>query len=339
MHTTKFATKTLFGQFAKVALPMTLGALLAQPVLAADEAEPDATEMVNALNRVFGAKPGVRASHAKGFCAKGEFTPDAQAGRFVKGPMFATNTPFPASIRFSIGGGNPGISDKSRSVRGLAVHLTHPKEAYDLVLLSEPVFFAATPKSFVSFLDARIADPVTRKPNPEKIAAHNSRYPEGKLQGSFLAAHAAPASYATTPYFSNHAFGFINREGAQQWARLVVEPNAGTQYLNDAEEKDQPDNFLEAELQQRLAKAPATFTIYAQLAGPNDSLTDPSQQWSGTSRVALGNLKVLEVAAKAECDGMTYVPTTLPEGIVPSADALLQIRAAAYAVSLSRRLK
>ena len=313
MHTTKFATKTLFGQFAKVALPMTLGALLAQPVLAADEAEPDATEMVNALNRVFGAKPGVRASHAKGFCAKGEFTPDAQAGRFVKGPMFATNSPVPASIRFSIGGGNPGISDKSRSARGLAVHLTHPKEAYDLVLISEPVFFAATPKSFVSFLDARIADPVTRKPNPEKIAAHNSRYPEGKLQGSLLA--------------------------AQQWARLVVEPNAGTQYLNDAEEKDHPDNFLEAELQQRLAKAPATFTIYAQLAGPNDSLTDPSQQWSGTSRVALGNLKVLEVAAKAECDGMTYVPTTLPEGIVPSADPLLQIRAAAYAVSLSRRLK
>ena len=149
MHTTKFATKTLFGQFAKVALPITLGALLAQPVLAADEAEPDATEMVNALNRVFGAKPGVRASHAKGFCAKGEFTPDAQAGRFVKGPMFATTTPVPASIRFSIGGGNPGISDKSRSARGLAVHLTHPKEAFDLVLISEPVFFAATPKSFI----------------------------------------------------------------------------------------------------------------------------------------------------------------------------------------------
>jgi hypothetical protein len=93
MHTTKFAPKTFFGQLAKAALPMTLGALLAQPVLAADEAEPDATEMVNALNRVFGAKPGVRASHAKGFCAKGEFTPDAQAGRFVKGPMFATNHP------------------------------------------------------------------------------------------------------------------------------------------------------------------------------------------------------------------------------------------------------
>lgn len=337
MHTTKFATKTLFGQFAKVALPMTLGALLAQPVIAADEAEPDATEMVNALNRVFGAKPGVRASHAKGFCAKGEFTPDAQAGRFVKGPMFAATTPVPASIRFSIGGGNPGISDKSRSARGLAVHLTHPKEAFDLVLISEPVFFAATPKSFVSFLDARIADPVTRKPNPEKLRPTIAAIEEiarliigGPRCAGFLCKH---------PYFSNHAFGFVNREGARQWARLVVEPNAGTQYLNDAEEKDHPDNFLEAELQQRLAKAPATFTIYAQLAAPNDSLTDPSQQWSGTTRVALGNLKVLEVAAKAECDGMTYVPTTLPEGIVPSADPLLQIRAAAYAVSLSRRLK
>jgi catalase len=29
-----------------------------------------------------------------------------------------------ALLRFSIGGGNPGVSDKSRSVRGLSMRLT-----------------------------------------------------------------------------------------------------------------------------------------------------------------------------------------------------------------------
>ena len=339
MRAKKPADKNPLWTLAGISLPLILGAALAQPALADNAAAPDATEMVNALNRVFGSHPGARGSHAKGFCAKGQFTPDVQAGRFVKGPMFASTTPIPASIRFSIGGGNPGVSDKSRSVRGLSVHLAHAGEEFDLVLISEPVFFAATPQSFVSFLDARIADPTTRKPNPDKIAAHNSRHPEGKTQGALLASHAAPASYATTPYFSNHAFGFTNGAGTQQWARMIVEPEAGTHYLNEDGEKTLPDNFLEGELQQRLTKAPASFVIHAQPAGKDDSLTDPSKQWSSTSRVALGRLTISEVTAKTDCDGMMYVPTRLPDSVVPSADPMLQVRAAAYAVSLSRRTR
>jgi hypothetical protein len=126
MHTTKFATKTFFGQLAKAALPMTLGALLAQPVFAADEAEPDATEMVNALNRVFGAKPGVRASHAKGFCAKGEFTPDAQAGRFVKGPMFATTPRYRLRFVFQLAAAIREYPTRAAAL--VASRSSHPSE-------------------------------------------------------------------------------------------------------------------------------------------------------------------------------------------------------------------
>src|SRR4051812_17615423 len=42
-------------------------------------AQPGPEELVNALNGVFGAHAGKRASHAKGFCATGEFLPSAQA--------------------------------------------------------------------------------------------------------------------------------------------------------------------------------------------------------------------------------------------------------------------
>lgn len=302
---------------------------------AAGAAEPSATDLVDALNGVFG-KHGARASHAKGFCAKGSFIPAPGAQKFTRAKMFAEPT-LPASMRFSIGGGNPAAPDKSRSARGLAVRLAGGGETYDLVLISEPVFFASTPASFVSFLQARYADPTTGKPDPAKIEAHNRAYPEGKLQGSLLASHAAPASYATTPYYSNHAFNFVNHDGRGIWARLVAEPAAGTHYLTPEEEKALPDVFLEGELKARLEKEAVEFDLYAQPAGLHDSLTNPAVAWGGgLPPVALGRLVVKQVSDSG-CDPEVYLPTNLPAGIEPADDPILQARAAAYQVSKARR--
>ncbi len=312
--------------------------LLNQQVPAAAQADapaPAPTAMVDALNGTFGKHAGKRASHAKGFCARGDFTPARQAGQFVNSPLFK-QAKIDAAIRFSIGGGNPGVSDKSRSVRGLSMRLTGGNETYDLLLISEPVFFAATPASFVSFLEARVPDPATKKPDPAKVAAHNAKYPDGKNQPALLAAHAAPASYAATPYFSTNAFVFEGAGGAKQHARIVVEPATGTQYLTEEEEKTMPDNFLEAELTQRLASKPAEFTLYAQLPAAGDSLIDSSQQWQGAGRIALGTLRV-NVLDGQSCDGIVFMPVTLPAGITPSADPILAARAPAYAISLGRR--
>ncbi|CDG81103.1 catalase family peroxidase [Janthinobacterium agaricidamnosum] len=304
----------------------------------AQSAAPGPVEQVDALNHVFGQHAGQRASHAKGFCAAGAFTPDRQAASLVHGPLFE-QAKVPALLRFSIGGGNPAASDKSRSVRGLALRLSGGDETYDLVLISEPVFFAATPASFVSFLDARVADPATRQPDPKKIAEHNARYPDGRTQPALLAAHAAPASYASTPYFSNNAFVFSNAAGKKQYARIVVEPDAGVHYLSADEEKSQPDLFLEGELKNRLAKAPAGFTLFAQLPAAGDSLIDPSRQWSGSQRIALGKLTVSTLADNGTCDPVVFMPLQLPTGIAGSDDPILQARGGAYAVSLSRRLR
>lgn len=312
--------------------------LLNQQVPAAaqvDAPAPAPTALVDALNGTFGKHAGKRASHAKGFCARGDFTPARQAGQFVDSPLFK-QAKIDAAIRFSIGGGNPGVSDKSRSVRGLSIRLTGGSETYDLLLISEPVFFAATPASFVSFLEARVPDPATKKPDPAKVAAHNAKYPDGKNQPALLAAHAAPASYAATPYFSTNAFVFEGAGGAKQHARIVVEPATGTQYLTEEEEKTMPDNFLEAELTQRLVSKPAEFTLYAQLPAAGDSLIDSSQQWQGAGRIALGTLRV-NVLDGQSCDGIVFMPVTLPAGITPSADPILAARAPAYAISLGRR--
>jgi catalase len=300
------------------------------------QAEPSPAALVDALNNTFGKHAGKRASHAKGFCATGVFTPVPGAAGFAGSPLFRQSS-VAAQLRFSVGGGNPGVSDKSRSVRGLTMRLSGGGEVYDLLLLSEPVFFAATPASFVSFLEARVPDPVTKKPDPQKIAAHNAAYPDGARQPALLAAHAAPQSYATTPYFSNNAFVFGGEGQAKQHARIVVEPQAGTHYLSAEQEQSLPDQFLQAELRERLGKEGVAYTIYAQLPAVGDSLSDPSLPWQGSAKVALGMLAVQALDDAGACDGVVFMPGNLPASITMSADPILRSRAAAYAVSLARR--
>jgi catalase len=177
---------------------------------------------------------------------------------------------------------------------------------------------------------------VTRKPDPERIAAHNRAYPDGTRQPALLAAHAAPSSYASTPYFSNNAFVFQGGAG-KNTARLVVEPLLGTQYLSADDEQHFPDLFLQAELEARLGHGPVEFDLWAQLPAPSDSLTDPSQPWVGAGKVRLGRLRVLSLAGDSACDGMVFSPLNLPAAITPSDDPILAARAAAYDVSRARR--
>lgn len=294
--------------------------------------------LVDALNGTFGAHAGMRASHAKGFCAVGDFVPARSAREIVHGPLF-DQARIPANIRFSVGGSNPKASDKSRSVRGLSLRLSAQDQTWDLLMISEPAFFAATPASFVSFLQARVPDPATGKPDPARIAAHNAAHPDGTRQPALLAAHAAPASYASTPYFSNNAFVFQDRGGQARHARIVAEPVAGVRYLGADEEKIFPDLFLKDELTHRLANGGAAFTLYAQLPAAGDSAVDPSTVWQGAGKVELGRLTIGALAAPDACDGVVYMPLALPTGIAPSDDPILHARNAAYAISLARRSK
>jgi catalase len=294
----------------------------------------NATELVDSLNQVFGDQHQ-RASHAKGFCTTGSFTPNEQARQLSKSTFFSA--PSQATVRFSIGGGNPKASDKSRSIRGLAARLSNAEQSYDLVMISEPVFFASTPESFVSFFQARVPDPTTKKPNPEKVKAHSEKYPESKLQGTLVAAHSAPSSYASSPYFTTHAFGLVDTKNQTQWARLWLDPANGKNFLTEEQEKTLPDSFLEDELTSRLTNGSAKFTLFAQLAEPADTLTNPTIEWSQQRKqIALGVLSINATAAQS-CAGEIFIPTNLPDGLVASDDPMLHARAGAYAVSRSRR--
>lgn len=291
---------------------------------------------VDALNKTFGRHEAKRASHAKGICCSGSFLPSAQSTEILHAPLFSASA-LPAVIRFSIGGGNPSASDTARIVRGLAFSISDEVERYDLILLSEPVFFAATTESFFSFLAARVPDPETGKPDPARVAEHNALYPDGARQPAMLASHPPTASYAATRYFSNNAFCFRAEDGRVTTARLIIEPMLGVHYLSEADEKSFDANFLADELKQRLADSAVMFKLRAHLPEAGDSLTDPSVEWQGKRHVELGTLIVQEIEPPSACDDFTFMPLNLPKGIEPSDDPILAARPGAYAVSVTRR--
>jgi catalase len=311
----------------------------AAPSMAA-EATPEA--LVDALNAVFGKHKGLRASHAKGTCAEGRWIPTAEARMLAPSPLFAAEAPVVA--RFSLAGGNPKVSDKSRTPRGLALHIELPGGAeHDFVLLSAPVFAAKDPDTFLGLLRARAPDPATGKPDPEKAKAFMDAHPDTKVQPAYMAKAPITASYATTPYWGIHTFWMTDTKGEKKPVRWSFTPDAGVVGLGEDELKQKGDDFLAAELHERLAKGAAAWTVRLHLGAPGDPLDDPTVTWpEDRPIVTIARLEIRSAdppGTKGSCDPVMFRPDNLAPGFEPSADPILAIRSAAYAVSLARRME
>jgi catalase len=305
-------------------------------------AQPSPPEaQVNALEGLFGKQSGARRSQAKGICATGHFVGSAEGRAISQGNVFSGQR-IPVVARFSVGGGNPKASDKSRSVRGFAFQMDAGNgEQWQSANISAPIFFVSKPEQFAPFMQARSADPATGKPDPEKLKAFNEANPETTLQGAYLAKAPIPASYATVNYWGVNAFEVTNARGAKQFVRWQFVPEAGVVGLTDDQLKSMPDDFLVDDLRKRTAGGTVAFDLRFQLAEKDDQLTDPTRAWPDSRKtVSVGRLIVdkVEAAGAGACEGMTFNPLVLPKGIAPSADPVLTARPAPYAVSLGRRL-
>src|ERR1700754_5356629 len=124
---------------------------------ASAEDEPLGVRLVNQMNALYGAHPGVRANHAKGAVFEGTFTP-AQGADTLSSAVFLKGAPTPLTIRFSNSGGLPRAPDTDPStggVRGMAIKFRLPdgSEA-DMVCISMNGFPVATGEDFLALLRA-----------------------------------------------------------------------------------------------------------------------------------------------------------------------------------------
>ncbi|MBX9924810.1 MAG: catalase [Hyphomicrobiaceae bacterium] len=300
----------------------------------------DPQAFVDTLNAISGKQAsGQRASHAKGQCVKGTFTSAPGAGAVTA--AFAYDTPVPVLGRFSMGGGNPKISDGTKTaVRGFAFKIDPDgKQTNEFAMVNSPVHFAANFEQMFGFVQARVPG-ADGKPDPEKIKAFGDANPATKAQGAYLASKPVPASYAGVHYWGIHGYQTTGKGGEKglHKFKLVTAAEAG---LTDDEAKAKPADFLVGELTERLAKGPASFTLVAIAGKAGDKTDDLTKTWDGEDArptITIGTLSVTAIEPNATCDASIFDPTNVAKGLAPSPDdTLFAPRSPAYAISLSRR--
>ena len=299
----------------------------------------DVADIVDALFKVSGNHRGMRASGAKGVCVKGAFTPSPEAPGLSKAPHFTRSVPM--TMRFSMGGGNPNISDKTKpTTRGFAMEFEDPSGPMVFYFVSAPVFSTKTPRQLLDFVTVRLPG-LDGRPDPEKIRAFATANPETTRQAAWLNARPVPASFAGVDYWGVQAYTLTNGAGGATIAKLKAVAGAGPLGLTDDELKAKPDSFYADELKERLGKGPVTFDFVAVLGEPGDPTGDSTAMWPEENRrtARLGTIAITALEANAACDEKTTDPVLdLPEGVAgPANDPMFAIRSPAYAISRTRR--
>jgi catalase len=300
-------------------------------------------EIVDALHAVNGGPhPGYRAVHAKGTVCSGTFTATPEAKELSRAAHLRGD-PVETTIRFSNASGHPRAKDADPIAgRGLAVKFHLPDGgATDIVAVPLVVFFARNPEDFLEMTRARVPDPETGQPDPEKLGAYLAEHPEaGVALQKGLPKLAPTTSFATSDYRALHAFCLVNADGGAHWGRYTWEPEEGPEYLTDEQREAASRDYLQEEIRQRLGEGIARFTLEFTLANEDDPLDDPTAEWEGEHDVVeLGELEVIKVVEDAETpdNPIVFDPMRLTDGIEPSADPILAARPKAYSVSIERR--
>ncbi len=305
----------------------------------ADEPEKSVPEqLVDALNALFGKRPGFRAAHAKGIVCEGEFTPSGTAATLSRAAHLQGKS-VRVTVRFSDSTGIPDIPDgvPEAGPRGMAVKFHLPDGTTDIVANAFNGFAVATPEDFVALLRA-VAASGPGAPKPTPVEQFLGTHPMAKKV--VAAPKPTPASFATEPYFGVNAFLFTNKEGKGRYGRYQLRPEAGATFLTAEEASRKPANFLIEELRQRLAQGPARFRLVVQLAAEGDPVNDATAVWPDDRPTAdLGSLSVNTCVADNDAAqrALAFDPMRLIDGIEASDDPLLEARSAAYAISRRRR--
>jgi catalase len=117
-------------------------------------------------------------------------------------------------------------------------------------------------------------------------------------------------------------------------------PEAGNDHLSaDAAAAKGPD-YLFDELAQRVAAGPIRFKVAVQLAREGDEVNDATIQWPADREILEAGTLVLTKPADEDATEQKHIifdPIPRVDGIEPSDDPLLELRAAIYLISGRRR--
>lgn len=248
-----------------------------------------------------------RSVHTIGVGATGTFVASDIASQYCRAKHFDGRR-HPATVRFSNGLGSAVAHDNWSDVRGMATrfHLSDKQpldrrsteEATDLIAMTLPEFFTATPEGFLAFLDEAKPVPVSTQsrwqkfldqlrlmrpmpaPDPGETfwpvpgaiawAGHDARSQIAVMNAAQMREIGPPASYARASYHAVHAFGIDSPEGLRRWVRFAWRPVSGV--LNIPPDQRPAGSYLKDELRDRLTNiGPARFSLMMTIAEPGAS--------------------------------------------------------------------
>jgi catalase len=296
-------------------------------------------DLIEQFNTIFGSHPGFRPAHAKGILLIGTFTPSPEAASLTKAPHIAREST-PATVRFSNSTGIPVIPDNDPNAdpRGFAVRFHLGEHVHtDIIGHSTDGFPTRTGQEFLEFLRALAAsDP--SKPSPSPMEAFLGSHPAAL---AFVQTpKPSPSSFATENYFGVTALRFINKDGVARYGRYRITPQAGVEHLAPAAAKAKAPNYLFDEISERVTKGPIRLDIHVQVAGEGDVVDNATIHWpSDRPLVHFGTISLTAQAPDGEHQQKQIIFDPIPrvEGIEPSDDPLLELRAAIYLLSGRRR--
>ena len=316
------------------------GVVLAGLAVAPASAEEGATaeQTVDAMNKLWGQHPGMRANHAKGTVVEGRFTPTAEAAKLSKASVFA-GPAVPVTARFSDATGIPTIPDglADANPHGLSLKFKSADGSeMDVVTNSLKYFPVATGEEFRDLLVA-IAKSGKDAGTPTPAEAFVASHPAAGKAG---ATARTPTSLARQTYNGVNAFVLVDAAGKRQAFRYRIVPVEGEELLGAEEGAKQAPDYLMSEIRTRLGTAPVSYKVLAQLAEAGDRTDDATKPWPEERRlVDMGTLTLTKpVADSASAEkALLFLPNALTDGIEVSDDPLIDARVQAYAVSFGRR--
>ncbi|TVL18439.1 catalase [Shewanella xiamenensis] len=311
-------------------------ALTSPTLIAAEKTIPELVDAVNgtpdAASREAGKKVKLR-NHTKGFCTSGYFASNPELQDSLTIPFF-NQSQIKVTARFSLGGTNPQISDKTPG-RFMSLKIDGDKENLNFVTTNVPVFFASNLDDFFTFQTK-----VKQGAEGKQWLIDNK--PDAKAFFDYVKQLPPSPSFANSRYFGVNSFLFTDKQNNSVAGKWIFEPVVGTAALSASELANLGDDFLKAELLQRINTQPAQWNLYIQLAESGDDINNPTVIWPETRKRLLVGQVVINGDRDSDpqvqqCDKGIFNPLLLPKGIAPSADPILNARTAAYVESFIRR--
>jgi catalase len=298
-----------------------------------------AGDLVAGFQTVFGKHPGFRPAHAKGKLLSGTFTPSAEAKKLSTAPHF--NSPStPVWVRFSNSTGIPNIPDNDGGAdpRGIAIRFNlGDRKHTDLIAHSTPFFPTRTGAEFLELLQAIAASPPDA-PHPTPVEQFIGSHPT--VLAFVQAPKPAPVSYATEEYFGVSALKLIDADGKATFFRTLVVPDAGVSTLDAETLKGRDADYLQKEIAERVGSGSISFKLKAQIAAEGDVTDDATVHWpADRSVVELGSITIDSILPDGDKEAKHIIFDPIPrvQGIEPSDDPLLEMRAAVYLISGKQR--